>query len=53
MHKGMLYTWGEMITCIPELHGGSEAKKKAQGGGQGVGGMGKKYVVVPLAPNRR
>ena len=52
MHKEMLYTWVEMITCTHEPHGGSKAKK-SEGREWGVGGMGKEYVVVPLAPNRR
>jgi hypothetical protein len=53
MHKGMLHTWGEMITCITELHGGPKAKKSAgrgpEGGwdGQGVcsGAIGTKSSV--------
>jgi len=52
MYKEMLYTWGEMITCTRELRGGSKAKK-SEGREWGVGGTGKEYVVVPLAPNRR
>jgi len=47
MHKGMLYTWGEMITCIPELHGGPKAIKKRREWVR-EGGMDKEYIVVPM-----
>ena len=52
MHRSMVYTLGEVGTCIPQLPG-SHKVKKSEGRGQGGRMMGMEYVEVKLAPNRR
>ena len=52
MHRSMVYTLGEVGTCIPQLPG-SHKVKKSEEKGQGGRMMGMEYVEVALAPNRR